>query len=66
MVTAGAPSVPRSLVSQLVPGGRMVIPVGDQHSQELILLVREVEGVRERRMGGCRFVKLVGEQGWET
>ncbi len=64
IVTAGAPEIPTVLVNQLAVGGRMVIPVGDQHSQDLIKLVREPNGVQQTNLGGCRFVKLVGEHGW--
>jgi protein-L-isoaspartate(D-aspartate) O-methyltransferase len=64
IVTAGAPEIPSVLVNQLAFGGRMVIPVGDQHSQDLIKLVRDRQGIHQTNMGGCRFVKLVGEHGW--
>lgn len=64
IVTAGAPEIPTALVNQLAIGGRMVIPVGDQNTQDLIKLVRDKEGVQQTNMGGCRFVKLVGEHGW--
>jgi protein-L-isoaspartate(D-aspartate) O-methyltransferase len=65
IVTAGAPEVPQALVSQLAVGGRMVIPVGDQYSQDLVKLVRTSTGISKLNLGGCRFVKLVGEQGWK-
>lgn len=64
IVTAGAPEIPTVLVNQLAIGGRMVIPVGDQHTQDLIKLVRDEKGVHQTNLGGCRFVKLVGEHGW--
>jgi protein-L-isoaspartate(D-aspartate) O-methyltransferase len=64
IVTAGAPEVPALLVNQLAIGGRMVIPVGNQYAQELIQLVRDENGVHQLNLGGCRFVKLVGEHGW--
>jgi protein-L-isoaspartate(D-aspartate) O-methyltransferase len=64
IVTAGAPEIPAVLVNQLAMGGRMVIPVGNQHSQDLIRLVREKSGIQQTNLGGCRFVKLVGEHGW--
>ena len=64
IVTAGAPRIPQALVNQLAMGGRMILPVGDQHSQELIKLVRDETGVRQSNLGSCRFVKLIGEQGW--
>lgn len=65
IVTAGAPRIPANLVSQLAVGGRMVIPVGDAFSQELIKLIRDENGIHQSTLGGCRFVKLVGEQGWK-
>lgn len=65
VVTAGAPEIPNILVSQLAVGGRMVIPVGNHYSQDLIKLYKDEEGVRTTSLGGCRFVKLVGEHGWK-
>jgi protein-L-isoaspartate(D-aspartate) O-methyltransferase len=64
IVTAGAPEIPMVLVNQLAMGGRMVIPVGNRHTQDLIKLVRDEEGIHQSNLGGCRFVKLVGEHGW--
>lgn len=64
IVTAGAPEIPAVLVNQLALGGRMVIPVGNQYAQDLIRLVRDEKGVHQTNLGGCRFVKLVGEHGW--
>jgi protein-L-isoaspartate(D-aspartate) O-methyltransferase len=64
IVTAGAPKIPRILVNQLAPGGRMVLPVGGQHAQELIKIYRDEDGLHQSSLGGCRFVKLVGENGW--
>jgi protein-L-isoaspartate(D-aspartate) O-methyltransferase len=43
----------------------MVIPVGDQYTQDLIRLVREERGIRQTSLGGCRFVRLLGEHGWK-
>jgi protein-L-isoaspartate(D-aspartate) O-methyltransferase len=43
----------------------MVIPVGHSFSQELIKLYRDEKGIHQSRLGGCRFVKLVGEHGWD-
>jgi len=65
IVTAGAPEIPKTLVNQLQMGGRLVIPVGDRYSQELIQLVRDENGIRTSSLGGCRFVKLLGEYGWK-
>ncbi len=64
LVAAAAPSVPPSLEEQLAEGGRLVIPVGDLSSQELRLL-RKVSGqMVSRTINECRFVPLVGKQGW--
>ena len=64
VVTAAAPGVPPALLDQLADGGRLVIPVGDRFSQDL-LRVRKTAGGEEREvLCGCRFVPLVGEQGW--
>ena len=66
LVTAGSPSVPKSLVSQLKPGGRLLIPVGDRWEQKLVLVRKSLSGqVGEERLCAVRFVPLVGEEGWK-
>jgi protein-L-isoaspartate(D-aspartate) O-methyltransferase len=65
IVTAGAPEVPEKMLGQLVEGGRMVAPVGNQHSQELIKLTKDKSGIHKSNLGGCRFVKLIGAHGWK-
>ena len=65
MVTAGAPKIPDPLLDQLADGGRIIIPVGNKFSQELILIRREKGKYREKNLGGCRFVDLVGVHGWK-
>ncbi len=65
IVTAGAPQVPRPLTEQLALGGRLVIPVGDQYSQTLTLGRRAQDGLKFENHGGCRFVRLIGEYGWQ-
>lgn len=65
IVTAGAPDIPEKLLNQLAEGGRMVVPVGNQHSQDLIKVVKDKKGIHKSNLGGCRFVKLIGEQGWK-
>jgi protein-L-isoaspartate(D-aspartate) O-methyltransferase len=64
VVTAGAPELPEALINQLAKGGRLVVPVGNQHTQELIKIYRDKEKIQQTNLGGCRFVKLVGEHGW--
>jgi len=66
IVTAGAPKIPEVLINQLAVGGRLIIPVGNQYSQELVKVTRKESGVETSRLGGCRFVKLVGEHGWRN
>jgi protein-L-isoaspartate(D-aspartate) O-methyltransferase len=65
MVTAGAPTVPPAYVAQLKPGGRLVIPVGDEVLQTLVRITRNADGsVTREECGGCRFVKLIGAHSW--
>jgi protein-L-isoaspartate(D-aspartate) O-methyltransferase len=65
IVTAGAPQVPRPLTEQLALGGRLVIPVGDRWSQTLTCVRKTKEGLKFEYHGGCRFVSLIGEHGWQ-
>jgi protein-L-isoaspartate(D-aspartate) O-methyltransferase len=64
VVAAGAPHVPRALLEQLAPGGRLVIPVGDRNSQQLVRARRTTHGVEFERLGPCAFVPLVGRGAW--
>lgn len=69
LVTAGAPKVPPILVEQLGAGGRLVIPVGSRSTQTLLKVTRlseNIEDVKKEDLGGCRFVDLIGEHGWEN
>ena len=65
IVTAGSPQIPDVLIDQMGEGGRLVVPVGNQHTQELIKIFRDDQNIRQINLGGCRFVKLVGEYGWK-
>jgi protein-L-isoaspartate(D-aspartate) O-methyltransferase len=64
LVTAGGPNVPRPLLEQLAPAGRLVLPVGEDEVQVLVRLRRDAERLEEDYLGGCRFVRLVGRHGW--
>jgi protein-L-isoaspartate(D-aspartate) O-methyltransferase len=66
IVTAGAPHVPESLIGQLREDGRLIIPVGDEGIQDLKRITRTKDGVKEESLGGCRFVKLIGKNGWQS
>jgi len=65
LVTAGSPQIPQCLIDQLAPGGRLVIPVGDRVDQQLVLVRKNLDGSVERQEAdGCRFVRLIGRNGW--
>ena len=65
LVTAAAPSIPPPLKMQLKDGGRMVIPVGQAYSiQELVVVERRGGAYEESAYGGCVFVPLLGQYGW--
>lgn len=69
MVTAGAPRIPKLLIEQLIVGGRLVIPVGNRNSQVLLKLTRlsqDPGDLKQEDLGGCRFVDLIGEYGWDN
>jgi protein-L-isoaspartate(D-aspartate) O-methyltransferase len=65
IVTAGAPDLPRPLVEQMAEGARLVIPAGGKTSQELKLVQKRGGGLTTSSLGGCRFVDLIGEYGWQ-
>lgn len=64
IVTAGAPKIPQPFLDQLADGGRLIIPVGNKSSQELIKVTRQKRNYIQKELGGCRFVDLVGRHGW--
>jgi len=65
MVTAAARILPDNLVSQLKNGGRMVIPVGPPHLQELQLITKTDNGdIHIKTVEMVRFVELKGQYGW--
>lgn len=64
LVAAAAPAIPPSLVSQLRVGGRMTLPVGPREEQELLLVLKTGEGVSISTLGRCRFVPLLGAEGF--
>jgi len=66
IVTAAAPAVPPSLIAQLAIGGRMVVPVGSIRDQDLLLVTRSPRGIEQRALTRCRFVPLVGPEGFEA
>jgi protein-L-isoaspartate(D-aspartate) O-methyltransferase len=66
LVTAAAPTIPESLINQMAEGGRMVIPAGSRYVQELYKVIKKKSGTSVRKLGGCRFVALIGKEAWEN
>jgi len=67
LVTAAAPRVPDALLSQLAPGGRLVIPEGNRDGQRLVIYRKTRLGTVARTLGEpVRFVPLIGRHGWKT
>jgi len=64
LVAAGAPVAPEALKRQLADGGRLVIPVGSRDAQRLLRIDRHGDRFEETDLGECRFVPLVGTQGF--
>ncbi|AEH45017.1 protein-L-isoaspartate O-methyltransferase [Thermodesulfatator indicus DSM 15286] len=65
IVTAAGPKIPEPLIEQLKDGGRLVMPVGDEWSQYLIKVTKKGDQLIKENLGAVRFVKLVGEYGFE-
>jgi len=65
IVTAGGQKVPAPLIEQLSIGGRLVMPVGGGFSQELLKIEKTEDGFETKNLGACRFVKLIGQHGWD-
>ncbi len=66
IVTASAPDIPPPLIDQLKEGGRLVIPVGDVFSQDLVVVTKDQGRIKKENYGGVRFVKLIGDYGWRA
>jgi protein-L-isoaspartate(D-aspartate) O-methyltransferase len=63
-VAAAAPDFPQTLYEQLRPRGRLVVPVGGWRGQRLEVIVRSPEGPAVVHSVPCRFVPLVGKEGF--
>ena len=64
-VAAASPSVPRALLDQLDDPGILVIPVGGRSEQDLRVIRKENGNISTRIASGCRFVPLIGREGWQ-
>ncbi|MEP1357948.1 MAG: protein-L-isoaspartate(D-aspartate) O-methyltransferase [Marinobacter alexandrii] len=67
IVTAGAPTIPEELIKQLKIGGRLVIPVGNNDIQSMVLIEKVSENkIKKKQFDNFSFVPLRGERGWPT
>ncbi len=65
LIAAGAPDLPRQLLlGQLADGGLAVLPVGAEDEQMLLLVRRHGNDLETTEISPCRFVKLIGKEGW--
>jgi protein-L-isoaspartate(D-aspartate) O-methyltransferase len=65
LITAGAPKIPeRLLKTQLNDGGIAVLPIGDVEEQMLVEIRRDGDRLNRVDICPCRFVKLIGREGW--
>jgi len=65
LVAAAAPRIPDSLAAQLADGGRLVVPVGTRLEQQVQVVRKMGNKLSVTAQDACRFVPLVGDQGWE-
>jgi protein-L-isoaspartate(D-aspartate) O-methyltransferase len=64
VVSAGAPTVPKELLDQLAVGGRLIIPVGTRHEQNLLKVTKKEHDTAIQDLGACRWVPLIGDAAW--
>jgi protein-L-isoaspartate(D-aspartate) O-methyltransferase len=67
IIAAGAPNIPQKLLlDQLADGGRAVLPIGPDDEQMLVVVQRDGNKLHSTDVCPCRFVKLIGAEGWEA
>jgi protein-L-isoaspartate(D-aspartate) O-methyltransferase len=64
-VHASAPAAPPTLIEQLAEGGRLVVPVSGDEADMLMVLRRNGDRIETRNLGPCRFVPLIGAEGFD-
>jgi len=65
IVAAAAPDIPESLTGQLAMNGKLIIPTGNRTFQQLVVITRTEDGYIHTNEGGCTFVPLIGDEGWQ-
>jgi protein-L-isoaspartate(D-aspartate) O-methyltransferase len=65
-VHATAPSAPTALINQLAPDGRLVVPIASRRADMLTQLRRSGDELVSELIGPCRFVPLIGEEGYDS
>ena len=65
LATGSLPEVPDGLLRQLAQGGIFVGPIGSMYSQQLVRIVYHPQRTASQKLGPCRFVPLIGENGWD-
>ncbi len=65
IVTAAAPALPDAYRKQLKDPGRIIIPIGEESTQSLMLYQLKNGEWKTTHLGGCRFVKLIGKNAWQ-
>ena len=66
VVAAASPSIPKPLLEQLAPGGRMVVPIGNREEQTLVRVDRVGDQYLETQLSGVRFVPLLEQFGFDS
>ena len=67
LIAAGAPNIQQKLLlDQLADGGLAVLPIGPDDEQMLVVVRRDGQKLHTTDVGPCRFVKLIGAEGWEA
>ena len=67
IITAGAPKIADVFIEELVIGGRLVLPVGGRNFQNLVKVTKfsnNKNDIKKENLGACRFLNLIGENGW--
>lgn len=66
IVTAGAIDIPKAYIDQLKDGGHLVIPMGESEATQYLYKIKKIgNGIEKENLGPCRFVKLIGKNGWD-